>query len=344
MDWLRRNWPDLLIGIALIAVIAGIIATLLGGGSFFAPSNSSNNRSSPVSPSTPIAPIDSTNSDTPNTPIAIVPTPTEVVFETGTLGNTSDTTGAFSTSTIPAETNAISPTATPTPSNTTSTNIVDMTSSPTTSTESTSVSTGAVEIIPVAPTRGIQIQPSSIQVAPANSSSYKISLGAFNNIGNANSLADQLRALSYPVAIEPRNNLQVVYVGPIASAGQAEQIAAQLERAGYSTWIYTAVADVVRSTPDTNPQPINPISQPQPISQPTVSPTSALPSYLQVGAFSNAQSALEQQRVLEGLGFFVYERRQDGMIKLLVGPYVGDQLNLVRNQLLAQGIQNFPVR
>ena len=35
MDWLRRNWPDLLIGIALVAVIAGIIAILITGGSFF---------------------------------------------------------------------------------------------------------------------------------------------------------------------------------------------------------------------------------------------------------------------------------------------------------------------
>ena len=35
MDWLRRNWPDLLIGVALVAVIAGIIATLISGGSFF---------------------------------------------------------------------------------------------------------------------------------------------------------------------------------------------------------------------------------------------------------------------------------------------------------------------
>ena len=39
MDWLRRNWPDLLIGVALIAVIAGIIATLISGGSFFPSGN-----------------------------------------------------------------------------------------------------------------------------------------------------------------------------------------------------------------------------------------------------------------------------------------------------------------
>lgn len=35
MDWLRRNWPDLIIGLALIAVMAGIVATLLGGGVFW---------------------------------------------------------------------------------------------------------------------------------------------------------------------------------------------------------------------------------------------------------------------------------------------------------------------
>lgn len=33
MDWIRRNWPDLLIGVALVLVIAMIIATLLSGGS-----------------------------------------------------------------------------------------------------------------------------------------------------------------------------------------------------------------------------------------------------------------------------------------------------------------------
>ncbi|MBW6456410.1 MAG: hypothetical protein K0A98_11055, partial [Trueperaceae bacterium] len=35
MDWLRRNWPDLAIGLALVAVIGGIIATLITGGTFF---------------------------------------------------------------------------------------------------------------------------------------------------------------------------------------------------------------------------------------------------------------------------------------------------------------------
>ena len=43
MDWIRRNWPDLIIGFALLAVIAGIIATLLSGGSFFSFGNAGPN-------------------------------------------------------------------------------------------------------------------------------------------------------------------------------------------------------------------------------------------------------------------------------------------------------------
>ena len=33
MDWFRRNWPDLVIGVALVAVVALIVVTLLSGGS-----------------------------------------------------------------------------------------------------------------------------------------------------------------------------------------------------------------------------------------------------------------------------------------------------------------------
>ena len=33
MDWFRRNWPDLALGVALVAVVALIVVTLLSGGS-----------------------------------------------------------------------------------------------------------------------------------------------------------------------------------------------------------------------------------------------------------------------------------------------------------------------
>lgn len=68
MDWLRRNWPDLLIGVALVAVIAGIIATLISGGSFFPFGQGSGGGT----PSTPIT-TPSTQSPTPTQPSATQP-------------------------------------------------------------------------------------------------------------------------------------------------------------------------------------------------------------------------------------------------------------------------------
>src|SRR5690606_20145790 len=54
MDWLRRNWPDLMIGVALVAVIAGIIATLISGGSFFPFGQGSGGSTPSTQPTTPI--------------------------------------------------------------------------------------------------------------------------------------------------------------------------------------------------------------------------------------------------------------------------------------------------
>lgn len=55
MDWLRRNWPDLIIGLALIAVMAGIVVTLLGGGVFW-PFGARPNAAPPPAAVAPAAP------------------------------------------------------------------------------------------------------------------------------------------------------------------------------------------------------------------------------------------------------------------------------------------------
>ncbi len=67
MDWLRRNWPDLLIGVALVAVIAGIIATLISGGSFF-PFGQGSGGSTPSTPITTPSTQSSTQGATPTQP------------------------------------------------------------------------------------------------------------------------------------------------------------------------------------------------------------------------------------------------------------------------------------
>ena len=77
MDWFRRNWPDVLIGIALILVIAGIVSTLITGGSPF-PFGSGNRPAAPVQTPPPFeAPLDDATEDpAPTVPDETIPSPT----------------------------------------------------------------------------------------------------------------------------------------------------------------------------------------------------------------------------------------------------------------------------
>jgi hypothetical protein len=63
---------------------------------------------------------------------------------------------------------------------------------------------------------------------------------------------------------------------------------------------------------------------------------------LQVGAFADATSAAPLRERLASLGLVAFEVREDGLIKLLVGPFEAARLTEVRRQLAAVGIESFP--
>ncbi|MFU8887693.1 MAG: SPOR domain-containing protein, partial [Trueperaceae bacterium] len=63
---------------------------------------------------------------------------------------------------------------------------------------------------------------------------------------------------------------------------------------------------------------------------------------LQVGAFADAGSAAPLRERLAALGLVAFEIREDGLIKILVGPFEADRISEVRSQLSAQGIESFP--
>jgi cell division protein FtsN len=63
---------------------------------------------------------------------------------------------------------------------------------------------------------------------------------------------------------------------------------------------------------------------------------------LQVGAFADAASAAPLRERLAALGLVAFEIREDGLIKLLVGPFEADRISEVRSQLSALGIESFP--
>ena len=64
--------------------------------------------------------------------------------------------------------------------------------------------------------------------------------------------------------------------------------------------------------------------------------------YLQVGAYGTAASAKPQRDRLANMGFAVQERNENGLVKLLIGPFGADRLQQVQSQLKSAGIDSFP--
>ena len=92
---------------------------------------------------------------------------------------------------------------------------------------------------------------------------------------------------------------------------------------------------------------------PQPTAAPTAAPattmapapaptTAASGRFLQVGAYASADSAEPQRQQLTSLGFSVTDRVEDGLVKLLVGPFEGAELDAAQSRLEAAGIESFP--
>ncbi len=407
MDWIRRNWPDLLIAIALVAVIAGIIATLLSGGSLW-PSSRSGNQSlaagtgrSVASGNNGTAPINlragntagNTNAGN-GSALSLGNAPSgnlnrgnlnsgnvEVVspsLNTG-LGNTATngqrSLGNGGASLAAPLTNRNNPASLAAPLN-----------SPRTGTSSISadinngnnlalgnnaragaaggvVSANGMTIpnnsntasnaqqlagrTTFASPQGISVNPASGASASAGGS-YKISVGAFGVAANAQNLANRLSQQGYPVGFDQQGRLNVVYVGPFASQADADAVARQLRQAGQDTSVYadrqtsSQTSSQASTSQQQNVRQQN-FAQQSTASSQNIAPAGFGQSYLQVGAYRDVPSSLSQRSRLESLGLAVYDRREGGYVKLIVGPFASNEVGIYRSQLRDRGIDSFPV-
>lgn len=337
MDWLRRNWPDLLIGIALIAVIAGIVATLLTGGSFFpiGPGQGTAPVSTPnVAPATPPAGPgvvqDETPAVTPETPAdSAVPTPDaganqEGQPQVGANGGAVAVLPPAGDSAAPAPSEGAAQPAD----------------------EPATPAAGAAQPEQATPAAAPAQPPAS---AAAPTAPYRVSVGAFGSEENAQGQAATFREAGFPVFLGRQGDLVLVLVGPYDTQQEAEQAVSRIRTGdfGIDPVIY-------RFQPDdaTDPVATTPAATPteEAASAPAPAPTetqaeapaaSADGSFLQVGAYGTRESALPQIERLEAMGFQVTERTESGLIKLLVGPFEGDALATARQQLQAEGIEHF---
>ena len=366
MDWLRRNWPDLLIGVALVAVIAGIIATLISGGSFFPVGQGARNaggasttQSAPVTPNTPAQP--GAGLPDPAQPGAAEPSavgqPTEPAAasepttnaQAGTAAATQEP-AAPTTSQGGAPIAVLPPSGAPTPTPAGQPAATPQQAAPAVTPVAPSAPAATVTAPPAAPA-STAAAGTAAATAAADESSYRVSVGAFGNADNAQRLASTFQAAGYPVLLGTQGNLTIVLVGPYGTEEQARSVAAAIGAGNFDVvdpTVYrydpsgagAGAAGQATQAPVTSGAATPAAAQ---ATAPAAAPqaTAAAGRYLQVGAYGSRESALPQIERLSGLGFSVTERTEGTLLKLLVGPFEGQSLTSAQERLKAAGIESF---
>jgi cell division septation protein DedD len=351
MDWIRRNWPDLLIGLALLLVIGGIIATLLNGGNILPFGRSATNPPTTVSTQ---APSDATA--------------TNPVAPTGVNGGSSASTnsGVTDSSVTDSGIAAVDPNAT---TNDTVTMPADQggdgtitpvsptleegdvtTTSPdaATTTIDEAASTDTTDATAATDTTSSTSTTTAVAASSAATAPYRISVGAFGSTENAERRAQAFRDAGYPVFTGNQGDLVLVLIGPYDSQAEAEGVKARLQSSGLEAdpiiYEFTSNNAAAQATPDA-PAATEPTTTEEPSTTTTTTTsapaTSSSGRYLQVGAYGTLESAAPQRTTLEGLGFTVSAVEEGSFIKLLVGPYDDASIATAQSQLSAQGIDSF---
>jgi cell division protein FtsN len=337
MDWMRRNWPDLLIGLALLLVIGGIIATLLNGGNFLpfgrnpqpAPATSNPATTTPQENVSPTDPATATTATTGDTGIAPVDLNQPATGDSVSIDGQDNTIVAVPPST-------------------------DGAADPATAAIDNAVEAVATPVEDAAAPSSDAATPAP-QTAAGNSSTspYRISVGAFGSSENAERKAQSFRDAGYPVFVGRQGDLSLVLLGPYATQAEAEQVKAELQSSGLEAEpiIYelqpedAATATTEAASSDTAAAPVatetTTPAAPAETTATTSLPTSDSGRYLQVGAYGSLEAAAPQRSVLEGLGFTVSSVEEGSYVKLLVGPYDDASLSDAQSRLAAQGIDNF---
>ena len=253
MDWLRRNWPDLIIGVALVAVIAGIVVTLLSGGSFLFDGRGDVNRplTSPSVSQTDDLPPDASNSEAQaGVQDGVQSGASTADNDTGSAADNivvvppaADNGGAEATNTIVpvVPEGATSPGAAPSSSAQTgqdesiqSENVPDIPVG-----ENGAVAGNAVPALP--PGAVASGGADGLVDEATQGGIYRVSVDAYASQENAERRAADLRSDGYPVFIGRQGDLYLVLVGPYDSTENANSAAQRLRDTGLSADAYVVV-------------------------------------------------------------------------------------------------------
>lgn len=323
MDWIRRNWPDLLIGVALFSVITGIIATLLSGGTILPERTSTSANDFELSAQS------AQPSPSYQRSVNVAGEPTTV--STRSLYGESVTANASAVT-------VLSPQRSSEPRNSHQSSINAQVSPPVVS-PNRNVETSALAADNIVNNQIANNQNSTTKI-------YKLSAGAFGNPINAKNSVVAIEGMGYKTWVEQSGNLSLVYVGPFSQRQQAEFAASQLRAANYETNVYSVDSETpattvnqARANQSTTPSTSRPSVEPS--VEPAFREVVAGNSYLQVGAYHTNEHSAPHRNQLEQLGYTVIERRENGLLKLILGPYRSNEVSIVKTQLKAKGFDSF---
>lgn len=372
MDWIRRNWPDLLIGFALLAVISGIVATLLTGGTFFPlggggnqstlPSQQASVQQPPADP-TPQRPPQVAD-DPAGEPAGVSALPLlgerdESAAETPPQAEEDADAPVDPFADLPAEDPDTLPQVVPLRPGEAAESAAAAAAGQTPAPQSQPQAPAQTQQPAAAPTPPAQQQtpaaaPAASGEAPSAEVPYTVGVGAFLSADNANRQADVFRQAGYPVVVAQQDEFTVVLLGPYAARSEAERVQNSVASGGFgvSPIVYTfqgedsdAAAAPAQPAEAPTQAPAPPAAAAEPAAESTPAPAASATAagrYLQVGAYSSSENAGAQADVLTGLGYEVLQQQDGALIRVLVGPYPEAELSAARNRLAAQGIDSVP--
>jgi hypothetical protein len=357
MDWLRRNWVDVLMGGLIVAIAAGVLVVLLRGGLFV-----SSNANPTVNPPAPTAPTN---------PVSVAPTPTPIP-------DTPAPTPTPQPPTTPTQAVVVKPKPTVTPRATANLSVPEIPEAPSSKPAATNTggaAAGKPKNLPtqaVKPTQAIKpnINPSSNQSGakppssfvaakptqqglatnrPSTSNTgrysradflrnYRVAAGSYANLERAIRAAAQLRARGLPAQHFSSGNTYVVVVGPYAREASARVALIKVRQ---------SQPDAILYRPDGSKEGVA-LKKPSPATPQQggggSSPASlSVVAYLQVGAFKDSQSATVLLDKLKNAGFSPLTKNVAGLLRVLVGPLQSNQIETTRTTLKNQGFDAFPI-
>ncbi len=411
MTWLRRNWPDLLIVLFILILIAGFVVVLMGGGSgrLLGGQNGvvANNVTDPNGTETPAstpqtvpaAPSTTPKVETVQTPTPTIPTPSSNSSNSNNSSGTDTTTGTStgtSTITKPVETPPssvpiipaapVQPAQKPTPK--------PVESVPQTSTD-TSGTTGITATTPITtpvttpittPTTEQPTPPAQPRVSVSRSgiptkADYRISAGLYSSDAEAQRVAAKIEARGYPAYVLPsKDDTKVVLIGPFNNSADANTALVDISRVHRNLFIYapsrqpssdttSTATDVAKPSTSTTPlvdqtpapdqttpsgssvtaEPATPAVSNTPAGSDSPKVKTALgnsgPVTLQVGAYRKQASVDALVDKLRSAGFPASVRtNEDGLMRVVVGPYSEANLEGAKSRLAVQGFDSFALR